>query len=290
MDFTPLKQVSVCILSYNRCEELRYTLEVIFEIENLWLEVIVGDNNSTDGTHMMLAKEFPQVKLINTGGNHGVQGWNLAFEEAQGEWLLCLDDDSHPKLNTWSSVLRLLNEGTDAAAIAFSITSLEGAGEKIPMNGPIKTTCSFSSAGVLLRREIVQCIGGFDAGLFLFTNELDWAARAVAHGYQLLMCEEAQVVHRATPLQRSSWRHAYYYTRNLSLWIMKYAPETYLSRLLSRYIQNVYLFSILHRTFYYWKAMREAKRIMLKSHACRLTEAQYAAFNIDFRMPFVYLK
>ena len=103
-----LKRVSVAILSYNRCAELEETLTQLYKKGDIWCEVIVGDNASTDGSREMVKEKFPQVKVLNTGGNHGIAGCNLAYTSTAGDWVLSLDDDSHPVIESLEPVCRAI--------------------------------------------------------------------------------------------------------------------------------------------------------------------------------------
>ena len=75
-----LRQVSVAILSCNRREELRTTLSGLLARGPVWREILVADNASTDGTPAMVRAAFPDVRLIETGGNLGVAGIYVAIE------------------------------------------------------------------------------------------------------------------------------------------------------------------------------------------------------------------
>ena len=90
MENNPL--VTVNILSFNRRDYLKITLEKVFEQSYKNIEVFVVDNASTDGTIEMVKKEFPQVRLIQLKKNIGIAGWNEGFKNAKGEFVLVLDD------------------------------------------------------------------------------------------------------------------------------------------------------------------------------------------------------
>jgi len=64
--------VTVNILSYNRKDELRFTLTKVYEQDYKNIEVIVVDNASSDGTLEMVEEEFPNVKLIKLDKNIGI--------------------------------------------------------------------------------------------------------------------------------------------------------------------------------------------------------------------------
>lgn len=290
MKFEALKKVSVCVLSYNRCSELEFTLNTLYEQGDLFAEVLIADNNSTDGTLEMLEKKFPEAQVFSTGGNVGNSGWNCIYEEAKGAWVLSLDDDSHPILETFGPVCAAIEQGCTAAAIACSMRKdseyLSGKEQSlVPGYG-------FSSAGVFLNKQALKTLGGYDPELFMFMNDLDWAARALANGWEILRCDSAIVIHRATPLQRSRARHAYYYCRNTLLWILYYVPSSLQKQYLSRYFRDIALFTVLHRTFHYCKAVREGWKLFKKNKNKdfpKLTVTQLNQVKPDLRAPFSYL-
>ena len=98
--------VTINILSYNRKDELRITLQKVFEQDYKNIEVVVVDNASTDGAPEMVEQDFPQVKLIRLKKNIGIAGWNEGFKAAKGEYVLVLDDDSYPLNNSIENGLK----------------------------------------------------------------------------------------------------------------------------------------------------------------------------------------
>ena len=90
--------MTIVFLVYNRCEELRTSLQKMLEesdYDRSLVDVIVVDNASTDGSSEMVRREFPQVRLIRREENCGVAGWNDGFEVATGDLVLVLDDDCY---------------------------------------------------------------------------------------------------------------------------------------------------------------------------------------------------
>ena len=65
-------QLTISIVSYNTKALLNNCLDSIYKnIKNISFEVIVVDNNSTDGTIEMLEEKFPKIKLIKNKENVG---------------------------------------------------------------------------------------------------------------------------------------------------------------------------------------------------------------------------
>lgn len=287
--FAPLASVSVAILSCNRREDLRTTLNGLLLRGPVWREIIVADNASSDGTPAMLRAEFPDVRLIETGGNLGVAGINQAYRAATGDWVLSLDDDSCPDLESWGPLCCALSSTPRYAAITCSVRS-QRAGVTLAPEPVLVPYLGFHQAGGLLRRDLIQRLGGFDENLFLWGVELHLTAQAVLADFALARCDSAVVVHRATPLNRSSRRHAFFYCRNLFLLLLRHAPAQSRSRLIDDFLTNVLLYSALHRTTAYLAAIRQAVRLHRRTRLqYHITPEQFSAMNPDLRAPFSYL-
>jgi len=92
------------IVTYNRLEKLRSTLQHTFE--NDFYRVIVVDNCSTDGTGAWLdGLGRHRLVVIHSETNEGgAGGFNRGFRYAaeqlpEADWLVCFDDDAHPEGN-----------------------------------------------------------------------------------------------------------------------------------------------------------------------------------------------
>jgi len=98
--------VSVIIVNYNGENFLVECLESIQEkCVNMSYEVIMVDNDSTDGSLTLVKENFPWVKLIESNENLGfAKGNNLGVAESQGEYILLLNNDT-VLLDGWESLL-----------------------------------------------------------------------------------------------------------------------------------------------------------------------------------------
>ncbi len=75
--------VSIIILTYNRKELLRESLEYINISTYKNIEIIIIDNASIDGTADFLKN--CNYNFIRLDKNIGVEGWNKGIESANGE-------------------------------------------------------------------------------------------------------------------------------------------------------------------------------------------------------------
>ncbi|MGH3637866.1 MAG: glycosyltransferase [Mycobacterium sp.] len=89
-------RVSVCIPAYQAERHLQATLESILAQDVDGLEIVVIDNNSSDGTRGILDRVHdPRVRVIrNTSTVPVVDNFNLAVRRSRGEFvkLVCADD------------------------------------------------------------------------------------------------------------------------------------------------------------------------------------------------------
>jgi GT2 family glycosyltransferase len=87
--------LSILIVSYNTKDLLRKCLRSIYsQINNDKFEIIVIDNNSSDGSVKMVEKEFPVVRVISNDKNLGFsKANNLGFKQSTGEYALLLNSD-----------------------------------------------------------------------------------------------------------------------------------------------------------------------------------------------------
>ena len=88
--------VSICIVTLNARFLLKKCINSIpIAMAELSYEIIIVDNNSSDGTIEMLQTFYPEIILIRNLKNDGyTKPMNQALEKAQGDYLLQLNPDT----------------------------------------------------------------------------------------------------------------------------------------------------------------------------------------------------
>ena len=90
--------LSIIIVNYNTKNDLRKCLQSIFKSfdeSTLDYEILVVDNNSTDGSIEMIKMEFPSINLIKNQENLGfAKANNQAIRIAGGRYILLLNPDT----------------------------------------------------------------------------------------------------------------------------------------------------------------------------------------------------
>jgi GT2 family glycosyltransferase len=100
----------------------------------------------------------------------------------------------HWPANPWARRYRM--EDDEASEVPETANGL-AAGEtsKHAMDAPAVPVDWVVGAALLTRRAVLDQIGGFDEGYFMYSEELDWCRRAKDAGWQIVYLPAAQVIH-----------------------------------------------------------------------------------------------
>src|SRR3989304_5249198 len=112
-------QLSIIIVSWNVKNLLKRNLESIFKFtQNFEFEVIVVDNNSTDGTQEML-RGFNKVIRIENSNNEGFsKANNQGLAIAKGGYVAFMNPDMELIEDSFSKLFAFAKENATAGLIA----------------------------------------------------------------------------------------------------------------------------------------------------------------------------
>ncbi|MEN8215696.1 MAG: glycosyltransferase family 2 protein [Pseudomonadota bacterium] len=223
-------KLSIIFLNYNRIRETRYTIALLSRLLEFRddVEVIAVDNGSTDGTREFLQTQSDWARVVSLSSNLGIAGYNEGFKQAKGDYLLVLDDDSHPVDSiTLDRIIQCLDTRPDVGVVACRIESLKGDpiySWHLPENDAPGISMAFVGCGFAIRRALFEQIGWYPTDLFFYQNEIEVAIRVMRSQYKIYYDPSCRVVHRESPSGRSNWRRVYYETRNTIWLIRRYFP------------------------------------------------------------------
>src|SRR5580698_3270596 len=116
------KRVSVVIVSLQRVESLRRSLESLGDTH----QVIVVDNGSSDGA-ANLDDEFPGAHYSRLPKNFGLtKALNIGLRAIEGEYILCLHDDTRISAEAVSRLADFLEAHPEAGAVCPLLTDDSG--------------------------------------------------------------------------------------------------------------------------------------------------------------------
>lgn len=120
--------------------------------------------------------------------------------DALAEMLRVVDNDKHativgPKLRGWYDRKQLLEVGVSIANSGRRWTGLDRREQDQGQHDQVRTVLSVSSAGMLIRRDVYEELGGFDRRLPLMRDDVDLCWRAHLAGHRVLVAPDAVLRH-----------------------------------------------------------------------------------------------
>ena len=207
--------VSVIIPTHNRARLLPRAARSVLDQTFRELELIVVDDASSDETRQVVAElNDPRVRYIRHDQNLGAPAArNTGIEAAKGRYIAFQDSDDEWLPEKLEKQMEVLKAGSDANVVYCSML-LEQAGSTITIPGPGITVVQgdvlsqllagnfVSTQTLLLRRECLEKVGGFDTRLPRFQ---DWElVIRLAEAYQFRFVNETLVRAYETPGNISS--------------------------------------------------------------------------------------
>lgn len=117
--------VSVIITTYNRKDMLKEAIDSVLRQDYSNIELIVTDNASEDGTHLLMEKylyKYKNIKYIKREKNIGpFKNLAEAYKEIKGKYLLILSDDDYLISNNFFSNAVKIMEGNKNIALVRGI-------------------------------------------------------------------------------------------------------------------------------------------------------------------------
>ena len=240
--------VSVIIVNYNSFKLLKACLEsIIHHSQGFEFEIIVVDNNSTDGDVEEIINEFENIKLIRNEKNEGfAKANNEGAAISKGKYLLFLNNDTIFVENTLQILLQYLREQNDRILIAPKLLNKDGSVQHsvysfqtlwlsfttyfflysiFPrskyfnryylMNRGINEITeveTVTGAFMLFNREDVLELGGFGEDYFFYGEDNDLCKRFRDSGGKIIYYPETKIIHLKGGTSKTDWFHEKHHT------------------------------------------------------------------------------
>lgn len=198
----------IVVVSYNAAAFIATALDSALA-QTVPCEVVVVDNDSSDGTAEMVASRYPNVRVIRSGSNLGFgHAANLgAFElPCDYEYVALLNSDARAEENWIERITPWMER--ERIEIASSVVTagdglffaggvwnpfLGAAIKRSPYAG--EQTEWVSGCAMVAARRAFERLDGFDPSYFLYFEDVDISLRARAAGMRLGVFAEPLVDH-----------------------------------------------------------------------------------------------
>lgn len=240
---------SIISVNYNQPQ---VTLEFLRSIKkhkaNNNIEIILVDNGSIHDHEKEFMKEYPALNYIKSEKNLGFAGGNnLGIQQAKGDFLLFLNNDTEITENLIDTLIKEFNQNPNIGILSPLIIYHEDK-EKIQyagfssMNyltgrnkgiGNYETnidhykynsheTGFIHGAAMMCRKKDILNIGLMEENYFLYYEELDWCEKFKKAGKKIWFTGKTKVYHKESiSVGKESGLKTYFMYRNRMLFIRK---------------------------------------------------------------------
>ena len=225
-------QTTVVIVNWNGAAYLDQLIQSIQQEKPA--KIVIVDNSSTDSSITILQK-FTDVNVIQNSENRGfAAAANQGIALADTSNVLILNADVYATPGSITALEKFLDEKNDAGAVAPRLSFPDGSLQLSCRNFPTPFTLflylSFldriiptkyrlrakdhhntrsvqqpMGAAIMIRKKVLDQIGGFDETFFLYMEDVDLCERIIREGWKIYYYPTAEFIHDAGGSSRQDW-------------------------------------------------------------------------------------
>jgi GT2 family glycosyltransferase len=218
-------KVAVVILNWNGTKYLKQFLPSVMASTWPGLEVVMGDNASTDDSVAFVSENYPTVSIIQNDKNYGFTGgYNRILAQVDADYYILLNSDVEVVPGWIEPVISLMESDELIAAAAPKLLAyaqkdtFEHAGaaggfidaygypfcrgrlfnEVEKDHGQYEQSGEVfwaSGASLFIKKKYWDLAGGFDERFFAHMEEIDLCWRLKNRGYKVMYCAQSTVYH-----------------------------------------------------------------------------------------------
>jgi GT2 family glycosyltransferase len=200
-------RISVVIVSFNRIETLRRSLQTLGGA----YQVIVVDNGSTDGA-ATLDEEFPAVRYSRLPKNFGLtRALNIGLRAIDGEYILCLHDDTLITADAVAKLADVLEARPEVGAVSPLLTDDSGnpapqaralptpanpdPAFTVPAGGEEITVECVSGAAIMFRAFFLRAMRQIDERYGVYGSDIEICAQMRRASKKVVILRGVTAVH-----------------------------------------------------------------------------------------------
>lgn len=270
--------VYILILNFNRWRDTLECIESLKKINYNKFRILVVDNSSTDDSFNIF-KKVTDIELVKTESNLGYTGGvNFGIrllEKKSPDYILILNNDTIVTSNFLRILVNALERNSKAAAACGTILCDHdrekiwyASGKLVPWRGlavhfnkgknfnlskryRVSKTSFVTGCMLLLRGSFINQIGLEDERFFMYLDDIEYSARILKKGYELLYVPDAIIYHKVLDETVSPFK-LYYSARNRLL-LISTAFNNF-----SGLIAKFYFLSVIYSKLVFWKFTKPA--------------------------------
>lgn len=227
-------QLSIIVVNWNGGDFLKRSLESVARFPpQVDYEVVVVDNASTDGSREWLESRGDSVRLIANAENVGFgRANNQAFAATEAPLLFLLNSDAEVHEGAIDRLVATLREDERIGAVGPRLINTDGTLQPSVWRNPVtpfemiitalrlyklmprrmrgelllgfhwdhserRRARMLSGAALMVRREMIDVVGGFDETFHMYGEDTEWSMRIIRSGWWMIFEPDAIVMHHS---------------------------------------------------------------------------------------------
>ncbi|MDZ7586388.1 MAG: glycosyltransferase [Patescibacteria group bacterium] len=190
--------ISIVIVNApNRKKDLWRCLNSIIHSDYPNWQIIVVDNSDHAGFHHQIQTTFDlrRIKVIKMPYNTGLLGFNIGLANADGDYIMILDDDAALRTDSLTNIIKLFNQlPRRVGVISCPVFDHTSKSFHQPSNSSQQHTFkSFAGASVFKKQVFVQ-IGFFEHRYFCWNYDDDYTFKLLQAKFKIFFPSKNQVL------------------------------------------------------------------------------------------------
>ena len=210
------KKVSIIVVTYNSVQDIQPCIQSIRSNTNVSHEIIIVDNNSTDGTRQHLKTLEHATVILNDENNGFAYATNQGIKASTGEYVIFLNPDTLVTRDWAQRMMSHFKAGVGAVGpVSNYVAGLQKVEfyRKEPVTGEIDInklaeklyhwnkgkgveTKLLIGFCLMVKKDVIENIGMLDEDLFLGSDDLEYSWRLRNNGYSLVVATDTFIYHK----------------------------------------------------------------------------------------------
>ena len=228
-----MDDLAIIIVSTNEAKWLRPCLTSIYaHAGSIQLDVVVADNESTDGTRELVEAEFPAARVVTCENKGFAHANNRGAMTADARYVLFLNPDTEILEGTFAELVQALDDRPSVGLVGVKQRTTDGSlfptvrrfpnafralgegiwPERFPLRRPAwlgerelrmelyeqELECDWTSGSFMFtRREALESAGLMDERSFIYSEEPDLCQRMRQAGWAIRHLPTMTILHHA---------------------------------------------------------------------------------------------
>lgn len=242
MNATVPVELVIIVVNWNGGDLLKRCLaSIAAHPPSFTYEIVVVDNASTDGSREWLQSLNDSIRLVTNDANVGFgQANNRAFVETTAPFLLLLNNDAEVTAKSIDALVATMKTEAKIGVVGPRLVNPDGSLQASVWRNPTtpfellanafrlykilpgklranlllgyhwdhshrREASLLSGAALLVRRSVIDSVGGFDQRFHMYGEDTEWCLRISRGGWQMVFEPEAVVIHHGGASASKRW-------------------------------------------------------------------------------------